>query len=737
MEFHDAMRKAVREYGVRVIAEKRLIFILADLKAFEEYPAVKPVLEAVVSGGAGRELVRLFLEEDRDWFLSYAGNLKKSLSGKNHFRQDLADYAADSILYGLGLTDTVTEPSDHGFDPAEHGSGAGNSGAGERKARSEEEVKDRVEENAGGGAKEWGAGVTRREPSAEKEKETEVSTPGIFRGGSAAPRNAGAKSTSSSLKWMIAAVLLAGGFAWGSLVTGSSHEQEQAAASRTAESSEAVKDDGHAPGAHGNGKNSYDANGDGEALGASDRRAAESHDGEYEYKEGEKHYYRGDARNYAEALRWYLKAADKGNAGAEYRLGWMYELGTGVAQNYEMALGWYRKALAHGNQDATARIERLEKKISVRAKGGGSLTIWVNGDKSYNGIAKVGKRFTSDTGVKVTVAHPDQADARFQEEAQRGKGPDIFLWGHDRFGEWARAGLLAPLNPSSEERARFTGFAWDAMTVGGKVYGYPFSLEAISLLCNRKLVPNAPENWEDFIVLDNKLREAGARAIYWDYTTPYYTYGLISANGGYAYKKSADGFYDVGETGVADEEAKMGVRFLVDLVRNGHMKRGADYSVMESDFSKGRLGCILNGPWSWSNYDRAGINFSVNRLPKLSGRRSRPFVGVQGFVVSAVSHNKDLAVYFLENYLLTNEGLMDVNNDKAIGVSALKSFEAQIGRDERIAGTMENAEGGDLIPSVPEMSRFWTYFQTALKNAVAGRQSVDDALETAAKRIAQ
>ncbi len=144
---------------------------------------------------------------------------------RNHFREDLADYAVGSILFGLGVQESVTTPSDHGFDPVEHGRGAVSPGAGGRKARSEEEVKDRVEENAGGGANEWGAGVTRREPSAEKEKETEVSTPGIFRGGSAAPRNAGAKSTSSSLKWMIALVLLAGGFAGGWL-TGSSFRED-------------------------------------------------------------------------------------------------------------------------------------------------------------------------------------------------------------------------------------------------------------------------------------------------------------------------------------------------------------------------------------------------------------------------------------------------------------------------------------------------------------------------------
>ena len=103
MKLHDAMRKAVREYGVRVIAGKRLIFILADLRAFEEYPAVKPVLESIVSGGAGRELVRLLLDDDREGCLSYAQNLKKSLTEQRHFREDLAEYAAGSILFGLGV----------------------------------------------------------------------------------------------------------------------------------------------------------------------------------------------------------------------------------------------------------------------------------------------------------------------------------------------------------------------------------------------------------------------------------------------------------------------------------------------------------------------------------------------------------------------------------------------------------------------------------------------------------
>ena len=87
------------------------------------------------------------------------------------------------------------------------------------------------------------------------------------------------------------------------------------------------------------------------------------------------------------------------------------------------------------------------------------------------------------------------------------------------------------------------------------------------------------------------------------------------------------------------------------------------------------------------------------------------------------------------NYLLTDAGLKEVNDDKPLGAAALKSFEDKLESDPRIAVTMSNAKMGDVMPSVPEMNRFWSSLQTALKNATTGRQSVDDALKTAEERI--
>ncbi len=362
------------------------------------------------------------------------------------------------------------------------------------------------------------------------------------------------------------------------------------------------------------------------------------------------------------------------------------------------------------------------------------LTIWVNGDKGYNGIAKVGERFTADTGIKVTVAHPDQVEVKFQQTAATQNGPDIIMWAHDRFGEWAAAGLLAPVTPSDEEKAKFAKVGWDAMTINGKIMGYPVAIEAVSLICNNKLVKQAPESFEDLVKLGDTLKKDGIKPIIWAYTTPYFSYPLVAAQGGYAFKK-VDGGYDVKDTGVNNAGAKAGLQFISDLITKGYMEKGADYGVMEAQFTKGQAACIINGPWGWPNYDQAKVDFSVYKLPKLGGQPAKAFVGVTGMALNAASPNKELAQEFLENYLLTDEGLDAVNNDKALGVAALNSFQAKLDKDPRISATKLNAVNGEPMPSVPEMNKFWSSFETALKNITSGRQGVDEAADTAAKRI--
>jgi hypothetical protein len=57
-------------------------------------------------------------------------------------------------------------------------------------------------------------------------------------------------------------------------------------------------------------------------------------------------------QDYAEAARWWRKAADQGDADAQQNLGFMYYSGHGATQDYAEAARWYRKAADHGDAGA-------------------------------------------------------------------------------------------------------------------------------------------------------------------------------------------------------------------------------------------------------------------------------------------------------------------------------------------------------------------------------------------------
>ncbi|MGA2402719.1 MAG: tetratricopeptide repeat protein [Syntrophobacteraceae bacterium] len=51
---------------------------------------------------------------------------------------------------------------------------------------------------------------------------------------------------------------------------------------------------------------------------------------------------------HAEAVKWFRKAADQGDAGAQLNLGLMYLDGLGVPKDYAEAIKWFRKAAEQG-----------------------------------------------------------------------------------------------------------------------------------------------------------------------------------------------------------------------------------------------------------------------------------------------------------------------------------------------------------------------------------------------------
>ncbi|WP_065389719.1 maltose/maltodextrin ABC transporter substrate-binding protein MalE [Photorhabdus namnaonensis] len=364
----------------------------------------------------------------------------------------------------------------------------------------------------------------------------------------------------------------------------------------------------------------------------------------------------------------------------------------------------------------------------------GKLVIWINGDKGYNGLAQVGEKFEKDTGVNVTVEHPNKFEEKYVQVAASGDGPDIIFWAHDRFGGYAQSGLVAEITPDQNFKDKLFPFTWDAVRYDGKLVGYPIAVEALSLIYNKDLVKTPPKTWEEIPALDKELKSKGKSAIMFNLQEPYFSWSLIAAAGGYAFKME-NGAYDVKNVGVNNAGSKAGLNFIIDLVKNKHLNADADYSIAEAAFNKGETAMTINGPWTWTNIEKSKINYGVALLPTFKGHPSKPFVGVLTAGINAASPNKELAKEFLENYLLTNEGLEMVNRDKPLGAVSLKSYQDILAKDPRIAATMENAQKGEIMPNVSQMSSFWYAMRSAVVNAVTGRQTVDAALSDAEARM--
>ena len=363
------------------------------------------------------------------------------------------------------------------------------------------------------------------------------------------------------------------------------------------------------------------------------------------------------------------------------------------------------------------------------------LLVWINPDKGYNGLQKVGDRYRVDTGVAVIVQHPDDVSSKFQAAAGAGKGPDIFCWPHDRAGEWAKSGLIVPIKPRQAVHDAIEDSAWDAFRYQGRTWGYPLSIEAIGLIWNKAMLKAPPKTWDEVVAIDKDLSAHGKKAILWDYNKSFFSWPLLAGSGGTIFGRTPDGRLDTDAVGVNAPGAVQAMTLLQTLVRTGVLPKGAGYSEMEGAFNRGEIAMMISGPWAWDNVRKSHIDFGVAPIPSVNGHDPKPFVGVLGCMIAAPSRNKDLARDFLEHYVLALDGLRTINADVPLGTPANKAYFTELKSDPHIAATMDNARRGAPVPNIPEVGKFWTAMDAAFEAVTNMRQSPQDALDGAKARI--
>jgi TPR repeat protein len=78
------------------------------------------------------------------------------------------------------------------------------------------------------------------------------------------------------------------------------------------------------------------------------------------------HNSQGVPQDYAEAARWFRKAADQGNSLSQFTLGVMYNVGQSVPQDYVMAHMWLNLATSTAAGDDQKRYARERDTVATK-----------------------------------------------------------------------------------------------------------------------------------------------------------------------------------------------------------------------------------------------------------------------------------------------------------------------------------------------------------------------------------
>jgi len=84
----------------------------------------------------------------------------------------------------------------------------------------------------------------------------------------------------------------------------------------------------------------------------------------------------GLTQDYSQALAWYRKAAEKGDAAGTFHVGAMYATGRGVAKDFDQAVTWYRKAAEMGDPSGMTTLGRLCRSGQGMPQDNAQALVW-------------------------------------------------------------------------------------------------------------------------------------------------------------------------------------------------------------------------------------------------------------------------------------------------------------------------------------------------------------------------
>lgn len=355
-------------------------------------------------------------------------------------------------------------------------------------------------------------------------------------------------------------------------------------------------------------------------------------------------------------------------------------------------------------------------------------------------INEIKEAFEAEHDVTVEVIEKDMFDQMdaLQLDGPAGQGPDVTMSPYDRVGQAGSQGNLAEVVLPDDDRYDTTDK--QQVTIDETVYGAPAMIEAVVMFYNKELIDQAPTTFKELEALAQDERfvdgdkNVGFLARWTDF---YYTYGLLAGYGGYVFGENGT---DPSDLGLNNSGAVEAITYATEWFQNvwpqGMLDVSANEDLMLDYFNQGKTAAIIYGPWGVNNFQDAGIDYGVAKIPTLdNGEAYGTFGGGKAWVISNFSEQKELAQAFLD--YVTNESnqekLYEMRHDIPANLAARQKISDS--DDPVAAAVIEQYSVSQPMPNIPEMAEVWIGAENMLFDAGSGNMTPQEAADNAVKTI--
>lgn len=363
------------------------------------------------------------------------------------------------------------------------------------------------------------------------------------------------------------------------------------------------------------------------------------------------------------------------------------------------------------------------------------LLIWADNTRAP-ALQPLVEQFSSEFGVTAEVQEIGLGDIRanLPVAGPAGEGPDILIAAHDWIGELVLNGSVVPLD-LGDLASDFSEASLKLFTYNGELYGMPYAVENVAFFRNPELVPDAPATWDDVQAISQQLVTDGKTKYGFlpQGGDPYHFFPIMSAFGGYVFGVDDAGNPNPNDVGIDSEGAVAAGTWLEGMVKAGLIPQALDYDTMLSNFENKDSAMLVTGPWALNRIKESGIPYAISDIPAGPAGPGRPFIGGQGFMISAFSENQLLAESFLLDFMAANDPMKAMYDADPRPPAYLPLRETL--EDADLTAFDHAGAVGVPQPSIPQMTTVWGSWGSAVGFIISGEQAPADAFKTAAEQI--